>query len=481
MNINILYDQPVSTLPAGFTTGVSAAVNFFQNQFTDALKLNLHVSYGEMHGNTLGGSLGRSLTFSTLYSYTQIRHALIADAASPDDATAVASLPLTDPTGGGTYFVPDAEAVVLGLRSANTPIDVYVGFSNSASFDYDNSNGVSRRQYDFFGTATHEISEILGRSLSVGEAFSNFEHTYSPLDLFHFSAAGVRDFVGTQAGYFSIDGGVTNLGNFNTDPSGDYGDWASGGADAFLASSGAGVVNGITARDLTVLDILGYNRASATPVAGTKGNDIFSAGLGESLINGNGGHDTVIYSGASDQYGIVRNADGSLTTSDSVGGRDGADQLINIEFLNFTDKTIFAETPDNGNIARLYSAALGRAPDTAGLIFWEDLYANNVPVSAKAAGIQVALAQTTPQGAGASIAQSFIASTEFQSRYGVLDSTGFVTQLYQNVLGRSPDAGGLSYWTDILGHGGAQAVVLVGLAESAENVAKTAGDWLLGV
>jgi hypothetical protein len=114
-------------------------------------------------------------------------------------------------------------------------------------------------QFDFFGIAAHEISEAMGRSLAVGKTISGFANVYYPLDLFHYSAADVRTFAGTQTGYFSIDGGVTNLDNFNTTIGHDFGDWAtSAGNVAFRAVSNSGVVNAVSVTDLTELDILGY-------------------------------------------------------------------------------------------------------------------------------------------------------------------------------------------------------------------------------
>ena len=70
-------------------------------------------------------------------------------------------------------------------------------------------------------------------------------------------------------------------------------------------------------------------------------------------------------------------------------------------------------------------------------------------------------------------------SSEFINRYGTLTDTAFVDALYLNVLGRLPDQAGLQFWTDQLSHGTTRAVVLVGFAESPENVAKTSADWLV--
>jgi hypothetical protein len=90
----------------------------------------------------------------------------------------------------------------------------------------------------------------------------------------------VHDFSGTTPGYFSLNGGATNLDNFNTNPNGDAGDWAgSAGHDSFLAFSSSGVVNAVSQTDVRLMNVLGYTIAQApqpdlvisslTPTAGT--------------------------------------------------------------------------------------------------------------------------------------------------------------------------------------------------------------------
>jgi len=220
--------------------------------------------------------------------------------------------------------------------------------------------------------------------------------------------------------------------------------------------------------------------SNITFILGSSNNDTFSAVGGEKSFNGNGGHDTIAFHGISSQFSIANN-NGVLTVTDSVAGRDGTDQLTNVEFYQFTDKTLFVENADNANIARLYSAAFNRAPDQAGVSFWEDVYAHNVPSSAKSSGYYVSLAQTN-DGSGGSIATDFMKSSEFQTRYGSLSDSAFVNLMYQNVLGRAPDQAGLDFWVGQLGPGHqTREVVLVGFAESPENAAKTSADWLIAI
>ena len=54
------------------------------------------------------------------------------------------------------------------------------------------------------------------------------------------------------------------------------------------------------------------------------------------------------------------------------------------------------------------------------------------------------------------VSDFFARSPEFIARYGALDNAEFVSLVYQNVLGRNPDAAGFAFWTRQLqaGHPG---------------------------
>jgi Big-like domain-containing protein len=266
--INIVWDASVANAPAGFITTVDQVVSYFESQFSNPITITIDVGYGEVNGQSLGfGAIGESATVLTSVSYSALEAALINNANALGDTAAAASIPTTSPV-SGQWWVSTAEAQALGLSNAGGGPDGYVGFSSSIAFCYNDSNGVPAGQYDFYGVVAHEISEVLGRQMMDGANFAGGT-SYEPLDLFHFSAAGVHDFSGTTAGYFSPDGGTTNLGNFNTNPGGDFGDWAgSVGNNSFLAFSSPGVVNPITASDLTEMNLLGWdpNASGSAPV-----------------------------------------------------------------------------------------------------------------------------------------------------------------------------------------------------------------------
>jgi hypothetical protein len=270
--------------------------------------------------------------------------------------------------------------------------------------------------------------------------------------------------------------------------SGDHAVWTQSGTEgtvSVVAGNGSTLATVVLAGtwntqdfSLTADDTGGTVITIVSPIVGTLANDIFHATGAQ--INGDGGHDTVVFDGPRAEYSLTANSVGNVSVTDNGSSGDGTNQLFGIQYLQFTDQTVFVENADNANIARLYSAAFNRVPDVAGLNFWEDIYANSVPAAAKTAGYYTALAQTN-DGSGISIAANFIASPEFQADYGTLSDVGFVTAMYANVLGRAPDQAGLNFWVGALEGGGqTRAVVLVGFAESPENVAKSA-SWLISV
>ena len=297
MNINLTFDQPVNTLPAGFVASINAVVQFLDSHFNNPITINISVGYGEINGQQLSpGALGESETFLNEYSYSALRTALIANATSPDQISAVNSLPATDPTpgGSGNYWVSTADAKAIGLSGASSATDGFIGFSNTNSFTYNTTNGgsVAPGTYDFFAVAAHEITEVLGRALLVGGTIGGTTNSYEPLDLFHYALSNhTRTFSGTTAGYFSPDGGTTNLDNFNTNPNGDFGDWAaSAGNDAFLAFSPAGVANLVTNADLREMNVLGYD-VPPPPPTGFVG-DFNHDGHSDLLWQASNGHPT---------------------------------------------------------------------------------------------------------------------------------------------------------------------------------------------
>ena len=191
-----------------------------------------------------------------------------------------------------------------------------------------------------------------------------------------------------------------------------------------------------------------------------------SAGLGQapSFIDGSAtGETTVIAPGTRAAMTVTGDPTGtaSLTGTALSGGIVNA-TLNAVPIVGFEDGMLFYGVDTVGAEAfRLYQATLNRAPDPAGLGSWSYGLANGLPL--------------------VSAAQSFVESPEFQSRYGALSNSDFVTLTYQNVLGRSPDPAGFAAWTGALANGMTRAQLVVGFSESPEFIDDTSGPVKAGL
>ena len=193
---------------------------------------------------------------------------------------------------------------------------------------------------------------------------------------------------------------------------------------------------------------------------GGTGNDIFTATTAADFFDGGTGFDTV------NEFVTGRRA-GSFTVqaNGDVTFTDGAqvDTFRGIEQIDFADGRVAFGLGDPAvAVVRLYNAALDRSPDQGGLNFY------------------VFSLQTG--GSLTGLAENFLASPEFQGRFGAnLSNEQYIDRLYENVLDRDPSASETQFYVDAINGGTSRAQLLVSFSESPENQGKTAGLVRAGV
>jgi hypothetical protein len=262
MQINAVYDASVANAPAGYTTAIQAAIDYLDNLIVNNISLTINFGWGEVNGQSLApGALGENMANGFLFTYSQVAAALAASAASADDRTALSTLPASDPTGGGEFLVTSAQAQALGLRSAISSPAGYIGLSSAYGYAFDPANRAVAGKYDAIAVLEHEITEVLGRTGSLGSAEGT--SVWTPLDLFRYAAPGARELT-PGAGYFSVDGQTMLLRYNDPTKGGDASDWdTSVVADAFGAGF-SGREGAISPADLQELDVIGYTLRGAS-------------------------------------------------------------------------------------------------------------------------------------------------------------------------------------------------------------------------
>ena len=205
-----------------------------------------------------------------------------------------------------------------------------------------------------------------------------------------------------------------------------------------------------------VYNALLYQGNTVTEISNVKlgsGKDTITGNNLNNNIDGGGGLDTVFESGARAQYTVTRSngVANTIVVADTVAGRDGTDTLVNVERAKFSDVTLaFDIGGDAGQGYRLYKAAFNRNPDQDGLTFWINQIDRGTSLR--------------------NVAQSFVDSAEYRSIYGASPTPdSIVTAFYTNVLGRTPDAAGLTFWINTARAGMSAAELLTNFSESTEN------------
>lgn len=267
LQFNITYGPHWVSVPAGLQSGLNSALNWVQSNIFVPVTIHLNIDYGYVGNAQMSGATGETVVGSaqvsaTNFSYAQVRSALVNNARSPIAQQAITnSFPSSDPTGGATIGLNPAHARILGLlgpwpagmNGTPTDPDAYHGFEVTSDW-FDGSQITQGTGTDAFAVCLHEITEGLGR-MKTNYFFGSFAY---PLALLTYTSAGTVQtglFYNSQ-GYFSLDGGTTNLMNFNKNSAGDSMDWDGTVNDCFQAVAVAGTQPFSTV-DQHLLDAIG--------------------------------------------------------------------------------------------------------------------------------------------------------------------------------------------------------------------------------
>lgn len=147
-----------------------------------------------------------------------------------------------------------------------------------------------------------------------------------------------------------------------------------------------------------------------------------------------------------------------------------------VKSLNLTSSTTTTtvQISDEEFVQRAYERILGRQPDAGGKAYWINRLKTG---SISRDGVIAFFAQT----AGITKAQAItrlgsttktVTNTDNKKTY-----ESFVTSMYKNALGRSPDKGGLDYWVNRLKGGGSYATVLYTFAMQDEAINRLSSSF----
>ena len=145
---------------------------------------------------------------------------------------------------------------------------------------------------------------------------------------------------------------------------------------------------------------------------------------------------------------VTAKATGTTTITCTAKDGSGKSATCKITVRKYTNTESF--------VARIYTKALGRNPEAAGLKYWTG------EINAK---------RRTP----VQVAEEFFFTPEFTNKK--LNNTEYVKVLYRTFMGREYDQGGLNYWVGRLNKGESRKVILESFAGCQEfkNIVKSFG------
>ena len=280
LTIHATFDSSITnnTNAAAIEAMITRAISLHESLFSDPITIQIRFRYSTTgpDGTPLPmGTLARTDFVIYQISWSTYINALRADATTSNDTQANASLPGTtlspnvQPSGAAGRAVGlDTPPAMFadGTVGQGGPYDAIVTLNSSEPFQF--SRPPSASNFDAQRSIEHEVDEAIGLGSHLGGNGSDLR----PQDLFSWSSAGHRNTTTSGTRYFSVNGGVTNIVNFNQDTNGDLGDWLSADCpqthpyvqNAFACAGQYSDISATSPEGIN-LDVVGYDLVQAPP------------------------------------------------------------------------------------------------------------------------------------------------------------------------------------------------------------------------
>ncbi len=278
LTIHPAFDSSITGRPnaAAIEAMINRAISILESSFSDPITIQIRFRYATTapDGTQLpAGTLSRSDFVIYSVPWGDFIDALRADATTSNDNLANASLPgnalstnIKPASAGGRAIGLNTPTAMFanGTVGNGGPYDGIVTLNSSKPFQF--TRPPSANNLDAQRATEHEMDEVIG----LGSRLNLNGNDLRPQDLFSWSSASHRNITSSGTRYFSINGGVTNIVNFNQNPSGDFGDWLSGACpqahpyvqNAFGCTGQSSDVAAASPEGIN-LDVIGYDLSNA--------------------------------------------------------------------------------------------------------------------------------------------------------------------------------------------------------------------------
>jgi hypothetical protein len=233
LTIHATFDASITGNPnaAAIEAMINRAISVYESLFGDPITVQIRFRYATTGPD--GMPLSRTAISQSDFvvyemPWSDFINALRADAKTANDNLANETLPGTALSAQIKPASANGRAVMLNTPPAmfangnvgnGGPYDGIVTLNSAVPYQF--SRPVNPGNFDAQRSTEHEMDEVIG--FGSHASLSNLR----PQDLFSWSSANHRNVSSNGSRYFSINGGSTNIVNFNQLTNGDLGDWAS--------------------------------------------------------------------------------------------------------------------------------------------------------------------------------------------------------------------------------------------------------------